>query len=117
MALPKFTFTVPSQKTSAVRYFSICPECEEEHFPNTGIKRESLFQFSHNPADVKYDIIAHALDEIEEAKWTGVNVTQDHIARTWRAKVIKECGQESGCAKLLLSQVRLDLCLPHTRLD
>lgn len=110
MALPKFTFGVPLLKT--VEYFSVCPECQQEHSTsaNGGAKPNALFKFSGNANDVKYDIIKHAIDEMDAAKLTGIDVTRDHVARTWRAKVVKECGQDSGCAKLLLAQVSLARC-------
>ncbi len=72
-------------------------------------KPSGLFELSSNSADVKYDIIAHGQDELNAVAGTGVELTGDDIARTWRAKVTNECGQDSECAKLLLSQVGLNL--------
>ena len=66
-----------------------------------------------NPADVKCDIIAHAEEEPDGAKFSGITVTKDHVVRTWSVKVIKECGQESGRAKLLLSLEIPTWCLMH----
>ena len=100
---------MPSRKAPNVKYFSICSECQEEHAADTkgDPKRNTPFQLSSNPADVKNDTISHVLDELDAAKWTGIKHTREPITRTWRAKVVNECGSKSGCAKMLLSQVSL----------
>lgn len=100
---------MPSRKAPNVKYFSFCSKCQEEHAAGTkgDPKRNTPFQFSSNPADIKYDIISHALDELDAAKWTGIKLTREHIARSWRAKVVNECGSKSGHTKMLLSQVSL----------
>ena len=107
MANPKISFRMPSVRTKDVKYFSVCAACQKDHSIGTNghANPNSVFSLSGNSADIKYDILQHARDESDRAKWTGASVTRDDIARTWRAKVIKECGQESGCAKLLLAQV------------
>lgn len=109
MASSKVTFSMPSRKAPNVKHFSICSKCQKEHAAGTKgePKRNTPFQLSSNPADIKYDIISHALDELDAAKWTGIKLTREHITRTWRAKVMNECGSKSGCAKILLSQVSL----------
>ncbi len=102
---------MPLRKTTSIKYFSICSECQREYDAGTTgrAKPSGLVELSSNSADIKYDIIAHAQDELSSVAGTGVELTQDDIARTWRAKVMNECGQDSGCAKLLLLQVGLNL--------
>ena len=107
MAAAKVSFHLPSRKSQSNRYFSVCPSCQKDHLNSAlgGEQPNALSLLSSDSADPKYDIINHAVDEQDEAQWTGVEITREHIVRTWRAKVVKACGEETGCAKVLLAQV------------
>ena len=86
MASSRFTFSMSSPKAPNVKYFSICSKCQEEHAASTkgDQKRNTLFELSSNPADVKYDIIS---DRCCQMDWYQA------YTRTHRSHLASEGGE------------------------
>ena len=107
MASTKVSFSLPPNRTQTIRIYSVCLACQQAHSTSVNESEGSIAVsvLSSDSADPKYDIFKHAVDELREAESTGTIITWEHVARTWREKVVQVCGEETGCAKVLLAQV------------